>query len=156
MNILIVIVLGIEFVTIQHRSDVVLFIWLAFHFGEWIAFLFAQLLSHWIWITAVNSLIVLPCLAFVVFGTDETPQWILSQGMKYSTRLKAIFEKVNQTNRAKMDRHSINSIVSVCLYIYILLLNRSSLFLVTMCCHYHSSRIIITFYSILAEIYTFR
>ncbi|KAI2810106.1 Sugar transporter [Blomia tropicalis] len=112
MNILIVIVLGIEFVTIQHRSDVVLFIWLAFHFGEWIAFLFAQLLSHWIWITAVNSLIVLPCLAFVVFGTDETPQWILSQGMKYSTRLKAIFEKVNQTNRAKMDRHSINSIVS--------------------------------------------
>ena len=112
VSILLVLVLGIEFMAPQHRSNVVLFAWLAFHFGEWISFLLAETVSHWVWIAACSTTLVVPCLLLVLLVSDESPQWILANP-KDPVRLKAIFAKLNQINDAKMDDDSLNSIVSV-------------------------------------------
>lgn len=111
-SIFLVLVLGIEFMPPQQRSNVLLFSWLAFHFGEWITFLLAETVSHWVWIAAFNSACVFPCLLLVLFSVDESPHWILANS-KDSVRLRKLFEKLNQVNGAKMDSDSLNSIVSV-------------------------------------------
>lgn len=112
MSIYLALILGIEFMTPQYRSNVVMAVWLAFHLGEWIAFLLAELLSHWVWIAALNSACAIPAFILVIWYTEESPQWILAKS-KDSRKLKTIFEKLNKVNRAKMDDQSLNSIVSV-------------------------------------------
>lgn len=112
MSIFLALVLGIEFMTTQYRSNVLLISWIAFHLGEWISFLLAEVVADWVIITAFNSACVLPCILLVLFATDETPHWILA-ARKDAQRLKRIFEKLNRVNDAKMDKDSMNSIISV-------------------------------------------
>lgn len=112
MSIFLVLVLGIEFMPAQYRSNVLLFSWIAFQLGEWISSLLAEAVAHWVIITAFNTACVLPCLLLVLFVADETPHWILAARKKDSQRLKRIFEKLNRVNDAKMDEDSMNSIIS--------------------------------------------
>ena len=106
--------LGIEFMTPQYRATVFLFVWLSFYLGQWSAFIATELLAHWVWIEALNLIAaILPCMAVILFRTDESPQWILAAKCHDVARLKAIFIKLNRVNDAKLDDQSISSIISV-------------------------------------------
>lgn len=111
IGILISIVLAIEFVTPEYRSDVFAMAGLSYHFGEWLAYLISKLFPHWIWITIFNTTIVLPYFLFYQY-CDESPHWLLA--FKRFPALKELFIKLNRVNSASLDRISINSIINVC------------------------------------------
>lgn len=105
---------GIEFVTPEYRADVLALVGLAFQFGEWCTYFLIQALRHWVWIAIVNTGFVIPYFIFYQYY-DESPQWLLAT--KRFDKLKDLFERMNRINRAKLDNDSIDSIISVRLYV---------------------------------------
>ncbi|KAF7494092.1 Solute carrier family 22 member 1 [Sarcoptes scabiei] len=109
IGLILVIVIGIEFITPSYRSDVIALAAIAFQFGEWFSFIIVRQLSHWVWIATFNTLIVIPFFLFYQY-CDESPHWLLAN--KRFKALKDLFEKINRINSARLDSTSIQSIIN--------------------------------------------